>query len=530
MRRDQGDPDRLLGQATARYVDALHFAAQDRLGVDRLARLDATAERLVPGMGDTPAWPTLRAHLTLLAAHGIDPADALRQAVVCRELTTAGDPAAVLGWRLDETGLRNAGAGPLPWTPGIPTVLAKDPQWGPYLAQRAELVRDLAGQVASRATTGPTPTWAPQGAARPADDVLAQVAVWRAARQIPDADRRPTGPPCPQMAPALHQRALRAQLSDRSFALAEWGPVIEALSPAARADAFAHVLAERLAAVSRAGIPAAEPLRYAATTGPLPDDHAAAALWWRIAAHLSPAVAASVDEPHALTRPWVPALVDAVGEEQVRVMQDSPWWPALATSVDQAQQRGWQVKDLVAAARPDTGGDDITDLLWRIDVVTDPPLPEEDREVPAARPPDDLLDLGQVAPAWAPTQAEIAAHDLRRARINENSKTPEQRWAPFADRLDPRLTRDAEWPMLAQRMQNIHNAGWDVRTISHTAMRVGPLGAYPAMDLYFALMEALPPSPRQDRPRRRPSPQFPTPVESVRPSYMNRPRGPSIGR
>ncbi|MGI8947657.1 MAG: hypothetical protein ACR2FV_06750 [Ornithinimicrobium sp.] len=484
----------------------------------------------MPGIGDAPAWPTLRAHPTLLAAHGIDPDQALREAVVCRELTTAGDPAAVLGWRLDDTWLRNAGAGPLPWTPGIPPVLAKDPQWGPYLTQRADLVRDLAGQVASRAASGPTPAWAPPGAARPADEMRAQVAVWRAAGQIPDADRRPTGPPCPEMAPALHQRALRAQLRDRSPALAEWGPVIQSLSPAARADAFAPVLAERLAAVSRAGIPAAEPLRHAATTGPLPDDHAAATLWWRIAAHLSPAVAAGVDEPHGQTRPWVPALVEALGADQVRVMQDRAWWPALATSMDHAQQRGWQVKDLVAAARPAAGGDDIPDLLWRIDIVTDPPLPEEDREVPAARPPDDLLGLDQIAPAWAPTQAEIAAHDLGRAGTNEALTTPEQRWAPFADRLDPRLTRDAEWPMLAQRMQHIHNAGYDIPTISHIAVRTEPLGEHPALDLYFGLLDALPPRPRQDRPRRRPSPKFSTPVENVRPSYTNRPRGPSIGR
>ncbi len=530
--RDQGDPARLLGQATARYVDALHTAAADRLGSAGLDRLDATAERLVPGMGDAPAWPALRAHLTLLAAHGIDPPDALREAVVCRELTTAGDPAAVLGWRLDETGLRNAGPGPLPWTPGIPAVLAEDPQWGPYLAQRAELVRDLTGQVAARAATGPTPAWAPPGAARPADDVLAQVAVWRAARQIPEADRRPTGPPCPQRAPALHQRALRAQLSDRSPALAEWGPLIQALSPAARADAFAPVLAERLAAVSRAGIPAAEPLRYAATTGPLPDDHAAAALWWRVAAHLSPDVAAGVDEPPALTRPWVPALVDAVGEERVKFMQASPWWDALASSVDHAQQRGWQVKDLVAAAHlAGGGGDDIPDLLWRIDVVTDPPVPEENREVPAAQPPDDLLALNQVAPAWAPTQAEIDAHDLGRARTNEALETPEQRWAPFAVSLDPRLTHDAEWPMLAQRMQHIHDFGHDIPTLCRIAVEAEPLGDHPALDLYFGMLDALPPRPRQESPRRRPSPPSPTPMTDIPyRSGRDRSRGPSIGR
>jgi hypothetical protein len=86
----------------------------------------------VPGITDDPAWPTLRAHLILLAATGTDPLTAppVRRGT-SRELDTAGDRAAVLDWRLDDTGLRNAGAGPLPWLPGIPTALRTDPHWGP---------------------------------------------------------------------------------------------------------------------------------------------------------------------------------------------------------------------------------------------------------------------------------------------------------------------------------------------------------------------------------------------------------------
>jgi hypothetical protein len=35
--------------------------------------LEASAGQLVPGLAGEPAWPTLRAHLLLLAADGCDP-------------------------------------------------------------------------------------------------------------------------------------------------------------------------------------------------------------------------------------------------------------------------------------------------------------------------------------------------------------------------------------------------------------------------------------------------------------------------
>ena len=287
---DQDDPAHLLGQAAGRYQDALYTAAQDLFGADNLHRLDRTAEHMVAGLTDAPAWPTLRAHLTLLAAHDIDPAASLGEAIASRELSSAGDPAAVLSWRLDDTGLRNAGPGPLPWIPGVPQALADDPTWGAYLTARAGLVSTLATEVAHDATDSPTPMWAQQGAARPTGDVVAKIHVWRAANQITDSDLRPTGPPQLDKAPAGYQRRLHEQIvGDRRRAITEWGPLLQEVSPTARADSFAAVLADRLAGISRAGINASNLLRVAAGAGPLPDDHAAAALWWRIQAHLSPA-------------------------------------------------------------------------------------------------------------------------------------------------------------------------------------------------------------------------------------------------
>ena len=102
MLREQADPATRLADATARYVDALHVAAEHHLGPHALARLDAGADRVVDDLTDDPAWPTLRAHLILLAANGGDPLTRLTAAAAGRELDTAGDRAAVLDWRLDD--------------------------------------------------------------------------------------------------------------------------------------------------------------------------------------------------------------------------------------------------------------------------------------------------------------------------------------------------------------------------------------------------------------------------------------------
>lgn len=325
--------------------------------------------------------------------------------------------------------------------------------------------------------------------------MLAQVAVWRAARQIAADDHRPTGPPCQDKAPALYQRGLRTQMAgDRPPALTEWGAVIHALSPAARGDRFAPALAERLAAVSRAGLDAAALLRRAAVAAPLPDDHAAAALWWRVSASLPRTVAVQVDEPQNLTGQWVPHLVALVGQDQARAMQADPCWPALLASVDHARQRGWSLQDLLGTG-PTAGRDASAtqELLCRITLLSDPPPAEEDREPPPwARPPVDRWH-GQDAPPGAPTQAEVTAYDRVREAVHEVGSTPQQRWAPLADRLDPRLTGQEAWPMLARVLRELHNDGRDIPALVRDQIAAKPLGPQPAVDLIDRLFPLLPP-------------------------------------
>jgi hypothetical protein len=156
MQRQLRDPAMQLGDATARYLDALHIAAEHLAGPRLIADLDHEADHLINGLTDEATCSALRSRLLLLAADDTDPIAALPDAAQLRELDSAADRAAVLNRRLDDTHLRNPGA-PLPWLPGIPSHIATDPDWRPYLTARAQLITDLADQVR---TAERAPYWA----------------------------------------------------------------------------------------------------------------------------------------------------------------------------------------------------------------------------------------------------------------------------------------------------------------------------------------------------------------------------------
>jgi hypothetical protein len=222
LQRDQHDPAARLGDAAPQYVDALYLAAEDLAGPQLVAALEVAAEQIVPGLTGEPAWPTLRTHLLLLAAHGSDPITQLAATAGNREVNSAEDRAAVVDWRLDDTGHRNAGPGPLPWLPGIPTQLRDHQVWGAYLTTRYDLVSALADQVRATVADTKTPQWATQHGSRVSTGVLADVQVLRAAMQVSPEDRRPTGPGQLQRAARTWQRHLDRQVAgDRAPALQE---------------------------------------------------------------------------------------------------------------------------------------------------------------------------------------------------------------------------------------------------------------------------------------------------------------------
>ena len=406
--RDETEPVLLLGQSAQRYHDAVIGGCEAVLGATSVHRIETGALRVVPGLDAQPAWQVLRSHLLLIAATGGEAVDALTDAAQSKELDTALDTAAVLDWRLDSSGLRSVGRGPLPWLPGIPNAVAADPTWGPYLKARYERVRQLSVQVAQDAISGPTPAWVPAGTARPGDGLLGEVSVWRAAQLVDDTDMRPLGRPEISKAAATHQRRLQQRLDTHAApAILEWGPTISRYFPD-DSDPFRPVLAANLAAMSRAGLPAADVLAHAATQGPLPDDHAAAALWWRITSRYPHSTDEHSGGDHDLTPTWMPRLPDLLGEHRAHALQESKWWPALATTIEHALQRGWALENLLPTGDRDpnqTGTDHIDsdlaaqDLLWQITALIDPGLDPDHEPVPDPTdtpPPDDLYDRSDV--------------------------------------------------------------------------------------------------------------------------------------
>jgi conjugative relaxase-like TrwC/TraI family protein len=278
-KREQHDPAARLGAAAARYLDALHLGAEQLAGPELVANLDRSAERLLNGLTEEPAWPTLRGHLLLLAAAGADPVAELFTAAATRDLTSARDQAAVIDSRIqDVNGV--ADGGPLPWLSGIPHRLAADPKWGPYLNARSQLVAELADQVRHNAA-GEAPAWTAQPHPAMQAELIADIQVWRAATQVDPSDLRPTGPPQLGQAARAWQQQLDTQLTDTNTD-EQWRRLLTTEVPSVTADPFLPELEERLSNLTRAGFDATLLVRSAAATGPLPDDHPAAALWWRI--------------------------------------------------------------------------------------------------------------------------------------------------------------------------------------------------------------------------------------------------------
>jgi hypothetical protein len=287
MLRERQNPAVRLGVAVERYLDALHVAAEDLVGPSEVQALEGFADRLVPGLTDESAWPTLRAHLLFLAVSGADPQQQLQAAYDAREISSADDRAAVLDWRLEDASPRAGRGGPLRWLLGIPDRIA-DPTWGAYLNARSDLVAQLADEVGRDAAADP-PAWAAKQRVLVPAELVADIQVWRAATQVDPCDLRLTGPS--QRGGAA--RIVQQQLDKRLAAAAadtdrRWRQLLATEVPHVTADPYLHELTESLAYLTRAGYNATRLVRSAAAAGPLPDDHPADALWWRIVDRLPP--------------------------------------------------------------------------------------------------------------------------------------------------------------------------------------------------------------------------------------------------
>jgi conjugative relaxase-like TrwC/TraI family protein len=272
------DPARLLGSAVTCYLDAIGFAAERHVDQATKDTIDDAGQVL--GLTHADAWPALRSHLLLVAANGRDPYAALGQAMGYGDLETARDPAAVIDYRLDLTRISSHAPGPLPWLPGIPTQLLDNHEWGPYLQARHALTEELALQTL-QTVDADTPGWA-RHLPELDPSLIQDVQLWRAAHNTADTDLRPTGPFSWAAAERQTQRQLDDELEIAEASIKDWVPRIIDAVPALAGDPRLPVLAAKLATLDHTGYDAAQILHAATRKGPLPDDHPADALGYRI--------------------------------------------------------------------------------------------------------------------------------------------------------------------------------------------------------------------------------------------------------
>lgn len=281
------DPALMLHESVLRYQDALGVAAEQAIGATALTALDRQAEDLWPGLTNEAAYPTLRQHLALRTLEGDDPADLVRSTL--HETTSAHDIAAVLDWRLRRS--TDTHEGPLPWLPAVPEQLAGHPEWASYLTASSTNIEQLAAQVFETAAT-----WAPEGVPAWAQALSGprhaalrgDIATWRAAFDVPEHDIRPTGPPQAATSARLHQAELEhryeATTPRPGAARHDWRTL---LPPTVLRDPHVTVLCARMNDL-QAEVGEGEALLTAALTDlhPLPVEHPADAVWWRVLAVL----------------------------------------------------------------------------------------------------------------------------------------------------------------------------------------------------------------------------------------------------
>ena len=176
-------------------------------------------------------------------------------------------------------------AGPLPWLAGIPTEVAEDPRWCPYLAARARLVRSLTAEVHDRADAT-LPSWLDDYADVLTPELRADIAVWRAAQGITPDERTVAGPAPDDDRAAAYRRSLIRTVNGRhDDAVRECERRVVAY--VGRADEHTLSLARELDRLKRQGRDP-EPLLMRASIRALPSEHPTAALAYRIRKQLAP--------------------------------------------------------------------------------------------------------------------------------------------------------------------------------------------------------------------------------------------------
>jgi DNA primase catalytic core len=106
-------------------------------------------------------------------------------------------------------------------------------------------------------------------------------------------------------------------------------------------------------------------------------------------------------------------------------------------------------------------------------------------------------DLHTAVTQWNRDPRKAAQKPLQnitevRARLAAAStRPPQEKWAPLAAELDPRLVQERDWPALASLMQDANSQGHDIAAAARTLVAKEPLGELPAQDLRYRLVARL---------------------------------------
>ncbi|SOC58170.1 MobF family relaxase [Ornithinimicrobium cerasi] len=216
---ERGDAALLLREAVLSYQDALPVLAQQHLGRERMAALDDALEDWLPGLTGAPAYPHLRGQLAVRWVDGTAPRAVIEEATWYRgrdSLLEAEDPAAALAWRIAGATPPSHRDAPLPWLPDVPPAIRQDTESSDYLDRLTFRIEQLVGRVADgalQAGASDRMVWQRPLPADVDDQLIGDLAVWRAAHAIPPTEPTPTGAPMRDPAAARHQTLLTRRLT-----------------------------------------------------------------------------------------------------------------------------------------------------------------------------------------------------------------------------------------------------------------------------------------------------------------------------
>ncbi len=172
---------------------------------------------------------------------------------------------------------------------GCARAAAGPPILGPYLTGRAELVDHYAAEVRDQATlVTELPRWA-EPVSHDAR-LWRDLAMWRAANNIPDTDPAPAGAKLPPSLERTYQQKLETRVEKvveppKALPTAAMS-LLHKQIPRVAHDPFWPVMARRLAAADWGSHDPEATMAAALALGPLPEKMPDAALWFRLAGQL----------------------------------------------------------------------------------------------------------------------------------------------------------------------------------------------------------------------------------------------------